>query len=386
MSFIIEKFGGTSLGDCDRMMRAAAIAAADSLGGDHVVVVVSAQGHSTDRLIQNAMELGGGGRELDMLMATGEQASAALMAMALQGMGVEAVSLCGWQAGINTDGVHGQAVIRYIDAQRILRELERGRVVVVAGFQGISPDGDITTIGRGGSDTTAVALAGALGADICRIYTDVKGVFSSDPSIVPQAFAHRHLCYDDMLELTRAGARVLHDKSVEMAKRYNVTIEVLDSAHPKEGTMINGKMTDRRAVVGAALGEPMLVARIKDGGDQERRRKLFKGLARRRVNVDTISWGEELCFTTAAERRAPVEKEIRRVYPSGWDIIEGARRLSVVGSGVSGADTAEMLDCLEEAGVGVRAMACGNISLSAIVDEDKAELGLRTVHRRFLEG
>ncbi|MEA4920786.1 MAG: aspartate kinase [Clostridiaceae bacterium] len=387
MSLIVEKFGGTSLGDIDKIKRAAAIAAKDSRRGDMVVVVVSAPGGTTDDLIAMAKEIDKipCGRELDMLMSAGEQISAALMSMALMEIGVEAVSLCGWQAGINTDSTHGNAVIKYIDTARVLGELRDGRVVVAAGFQGVDQWNDITTIGRGGSDTTAVALAAALGADICRIYTDVDGVYSADPAAVPTAFRHKSLGYDEMLEMSRLGAKVLHDRSVAMAKRYGVTIEVKKCGEDEEGTVINGGIGEKASIVGAALGGPMMIACVSDGKDQEKRRKLFAGLAKKGVNIDTISWGEQLAFTSSANNKVRIETALAELFPERWRIQEGSRMLSIIGSGITSAQTAGMLECLAEEGIGISGVTSGNISVSALVDEEYALQGLKTVHRRFLE-
>ena len=220
MALIVEKFGGSSLADPEKLRNAAGIIASDHKKENQMVVVVSAQGDTTDHLIQKAGEIGrrASEREMDVLLSAGEQISMALMAMMLTSMGVPAVSLCGWQAGVHTDSSHGKARIESIDTMRIRTELEAGRVVIVAGFQGISPTGDITTIGRGGSDTTAVALAAALKADVCRIYTDVDGVYSADPRVVKSAVKHYEIDYDEMLELATQGAQVLHNRSVEDRK------------------------------------------------------------------------------------------------------------------------------------------------------------------------
>ncbi len=237
---IVVKFGGTSLMDDDRLRKAADRAIQPAAQGDQVIVVVSARGHTTDRLAAqaDAVSPDGSPRERDMLYAAGEQMSAALMAMAIQARGYPAISLTGWQAGIRTDPEFGNAHVLRLANDRILRELEAGKIVVVAGFQGVDGDENITTLGRGGSDTTAVALAALLDARLCRIYTDVDGVYDRDPRKFPDAVRYDRIGYDRMLALARSGAQVLHDRCVEWGKRYAVPIQVLSSFRPGDGTLV----------------------------------------------------------------------------------------------------------------------------------------------------
>ena len=237
---MVQKYGGTSLGDAGLIRRAAERTAELVRQGHRVVTVVSAQGHTTDELAEKAMELNprAAQRELDACLSAGEQISAALMAMAVEAAGVPAVSLTGWQAGIRTDGVHGSAAIQEIRCRRILEELDRGRAVVVAGFQGISPEGNITTLGRGGSDTSAVALAVRLGAGRCRIFTDVDGVYDKDPRQHPDAVRFRRIGYDAMLALIDGGAQVLHRPCVELAKAHHIPLEVLSAFTGTPGTLV----------------------------------------------------------------------------------------------------------------------------------------------------
>ena len=237
---IVQKYGGTSLADAQRVQNAAKRAADLNKQGWQVVVVVSAQGHTTDRMIEKALEVNrrGSVREMDAYLAAGEQMSAGLMAMAIGALGCPAVSLTGAQAGIRTDAVHGNARIRRIDPARILRELELGKVVVVAGFQGVSDSGDITTLGRGGSDTTAVALAACLKADRCQIFTDVDGVYDRDPGKYPDAVRFGRISYEKMLELIENGAQVLHDRSVETAREHGIRVEVLSAFTGEPGTIV----------------------------------------------------------------------------------------------------------------------------------------------------
>ena len=237
---IVQKFGGSSLADATRIRRAAKRVIHAAEQGAQVVVVVSAQGDTTDHLISAAAAITNAPpkRELDAYLAAGEQMSAGLMAMALEAMGHRAVSLTGWQAGLLTDGNHGDARVKKLTNDRIRRELEQGKIVVVTGFQGISPYGDVTTLGRGGSDTTAVALAAFLNADACQIYTDVDGVYDRDPRIFPDAVRYDEIDYDAMLTLARQGAQVLHDRCVELAKAHHVQIQVLSSFRPGAGTIV----------------------------------------------------------------------------------------------------------------------------------------------------
>lgn len=237
---IVQKYGGTSLGDTERLRAAARRVTGLARQGNRVVVVVSAQGDTTDLLIEKAAQVNrrGAAREMDAYLAAGEQMSAGLLAMAIGAMGYPAVSLTGWQAGIRTDGVHGNAKIQAVDVSRIRQELDRGKIVVAAGFQGVDPEGDITTLGRGGSDTTAVALAAFLKADKCQIFTDVDGVYDRDPRLFPDATRFGRLTYDRMMGLIENGAQVLHDRSVEFAREYGIRVEVLSAFTGEPGTIV----------------------------------------------------------------------------------------------------------------------------------------------------
>lgn len=237
---IVQKYGGTSLGDIGRIQNAAKRAAELAHRGHRLVIVVSAQGDTTDTMIEKAVQVNKrrAAREMDAYLAAGEQMSAGLMAMAIGALGCPAVSLTGWQAGIETDGVHGNAKIRRIDTGRIEKELGAGKIVVVAGFQGVDPDGDITTLGRGGSDTTAVALAAFLKADKCQIFTDVDGIYDRDPRIFPEAVRFDRISYEKMMALIENGAQVLHDRSVEFAREYGIAVEVLSAFTGAPGTIV----------------------------------------------------------------------------------------------------------------------------------------------------
>ena len=237
---IVQKYGGTSLSDADKILNAARRAVNLAQQGHQIVMVVSAQGHTTDEMIRQAAHINRRGslREMDALLSAGEQISAALTAMAIGSLGYPAISLSGWQAGIQTDGIHGNARILHIDIHRISQELKAGKIVIAAGFQGIDPDGDITTLGRGGSDTTAVALAAFLKADKCQIFTDVDGIYNRDPRIHDDAIRFGRISYDSMLTLIENGAQVLHDRSVHFAKQYGIAVEVLSAFTGSPGTIV----------------------------------------------------------------------------------------------------------------------------------------------------
>ena len=398
MALIVEKFGGSSLADIEKLRRAAGIAAADYRRGDSVVVVVSAQGDTTDRLIEKAGEIGRrvSEREMDVLLSTGEQASVALMAMVLLEMGIPAVSLCGWQAGIHTERVHGKARIEKVSAERVRAELAAGKAVIVAGFQGVDDAGDITTIGRGGSDTTAVALAAALKADVCRIYTDVDGVYSADPRIVPGAVRHYEIDYDEMLELASQGAQVLHNRSVEMAKRFGVQLEVLSSFKSGGGTRVREVVMEKKTVSGVAHDQN--VALVTVDGLQDCRsgmRQLFALLAERKINVDVILQSpaaENRCAVTFSAPRMMLDSIVEMLDGSrgligfdGFSVDAQVAKVTVVGAGMAGHPgvAARMFDALYRAGINIRCVTTSEIKISVIVDEQEGERALIAVHNEF---
>ena len=293
MALIVQKFGGSSVADRDHVFNVARIVADTRHAGNEVVVVVSAQGDTTDDLIQKAAEITDTPslREMDMLLASGEQISVSLLAMALSKLGVQAVSLTGWQAGFMTDRAYSKARIRRIDTERVESELARNRVVVVAGFQGLNRMEDITTLGRGGSDTSAVALAAALHADRCQIYTDVEGVYTADPRKVPNAKKLSEITFDEMLELASLGAQVLNNRSVELAKKYGVELEVLSSLNPVPGTVVKEVTEDMEGMLikGVAKDTNVAVISILEVPDVPGMSfKVFGALAQKNVNVDII--------------------------------------------------------------------------------------------------
>ena len=288
MGLIVQKFGGSSVKDRDRIFNVARIVMNTRNAGNDVVVVVSAQGDTTDDLITKAAEITSdpSHREMDMLLAAGEEISISLLTMALQELGVSAISLTGWQAGFNTDRAYSKARIKRLDTERVESELARNRVVVVAGFQGLNRSDDITTLGRGGSDTSAVALAAALHADRCQIFTDVEGVYTADPRKIPKATKLKEITFDEMLELASLGAQVLNNRSVELAKKYNVELEVISSINPVPGTIVKEETkVEGMLIKGVAKDTDVAVLTVKDVPDVPGMSfKIFSLLAQKNIN------------------------------------------------------------------------------------------------------
>ena len=398
MALIVEKFGGSSLANIDKLRNAASIVATDYKKENQLVVVVSAQGDSTDHLVEQAEAIGRriSPREMDVLLSTGEQASMALMAMMLMSMGVPAVSLCGWQAGIRTDALHSKARIEYIDTRRICAELAQDRVVVVAGFQGISPSGDITTIGRGGSDTTAVALAAALEADVCRIYTDVDGVYSADPRVVQNAVRHYEIDYDEMLELASQGAQVLHNRSVEMAKRFGVQLEVKSSFINGVGTRVREVVMEKRSVSGVARDQNVALVTLEGLQDQPGNIwRLFSGLTEQKINVDIIlqppAVGQQTSITFSVPRES-LDHAVEMLTEHRGDLMyesisvdDRVCKISIVGAGMASdyGVASRMFESLYQAGVNVRCVTTSEIKISVIVSEEDSDRAFIAVHDAF---
>src|ERR1044071_861985 len=401
---IVQKYGGTSVGNTERIKNVAARVARYRAQGDQVVVVVSAMSGVTDNLIKLAKDIMPlpNEREMDVLLATGEQTTIALTAMALHALGVQAVSLTGAQAGIQTDGVHTKAKIQNITPKKIHQHLKGGQVVIVAGFQGETPDGHITTLGRGGSDLTAIALAAALKADLCQIYTDVDGVYTADPRIVPNAKKLDEISYDEMLELASLGAKVMQSRSVEFAKKFGVVFEVRSSLNEHPGTIVKEETRNMEDVVvrGVSLDKNQakvtLVAVPDKPGVAAR---IFKAIGDANINVDmivqNISHGSgkpatDLSFTVDKPDLLKAQKVIEGLKKDiGYgDVIatDNIGKLSIVGvgmkshSGVAG----KMFDTLAHAGVNIEMISTSEIKISVIVDLAKGEQAMRGVHEAFL--
>ena len=400
MGLIVQKFGGSSVADADRVRNVARIITETYRRGHGVVVVLSAQGDTTDDLIAKAAEINpkGSKREMDMLLSTGEQISWALCAMAIEAMGYPVVSLTGWQAGIQSNSTYGNARIKRVMTERIQNELDRRSIVIVTGFQGINKYGDITTLGRGGSDTSAVALAAALHADLCQIYTDVDGVYTADPRLVPGAQKLEQITFDEMLELATLGAQVLHNRSVEMAKRYNVNLEVLSSFSGHPGTKVKEvvKTVEKSHVSGIAKDKN--VARLALVGLEDEPGiafRIFSLLAKGKINVDIIlqSIGREdkkdISFTVAKSDTEAAKKilEENREY-IGFDHIDvndNIAKVSIVGAGMinNPGVAAGMFEALYSAGINIHMISTSEIKVSVLVDLEDADRAVQVTHDKF---
>jgi aspartate kinase len=402
MPLMVQKFGGTSVADSDKILAAARRAIQAHSRGDQVLVVVSARGHTTDELIGLAKEITENppAREMDMLLATGEQVSVALMAMAIESLGVPAISFTGAQIGLVTDSFHTKARIRNISTERMAQALGGGKIVIVAGFQGVDEHYNITTLGRGGSDTTAVALAAVLGADGCEIYTDVDGVYTTDPRVVPEARKIDLISYDEMLELASLGAGVMHSRSIEFAKKYGVPIHVRSSFADAPGTWIVDELDARRLgvpVTGAALAKDE--ARITIRGVPDRPgvvHAIFRTIGAANIVVDMIvqnvSRGgtTEVSFTVAKgdlpETLRAAEIAARDIGAIGVSHDAEVAKISIVGLGMrthTGVATT-MFEALAAAGINIQMITTSEIKVSVLVDRASAVTALRAVHRAFL--
>ena len=403
MATFVQKFGGTSVGDVERIGRCAARIKQRVDEGHRVVVVVSAMGHTTDELISLAKEVNdqASRRELDMLMATGEQVSVALLALALQRIGVPATSLTGGQAGIVTDGVYGRARVTKVSRDRLEQELDAGKVPVVCGFQGLSKDGEITTLGRGGSDTTAVALAAALQVaehgGQCEIFTDVDGVYTADPRLVANASKLQRISYEEMLELALLGAQVMHPRAVLFGERYGVPIHVRHSQRPNEGTLICRETPDMEdvMVVGAALKNDLgrvSLRRIPNNPGVQG--LLFEAVAKAGILVDDIvqtEFGEiaSISFTVDHSELADVKiaasKVLDRVGTGELAIEIGLAKISVVGTGMKShvGVAGKMFTALGNAGISIHNITTSEIKISCIVGKEHAHQALSIVHETF---
>ncbi len=399
MSLIVQKFGGSSVRDAERVMNVARRVVETYKAGNSVVVVVSAQGDTTDDLIAKAKEINpkASKREMDMLLSTGEQISIALLAMAIQTLGVNAISLTGWQVGMKTDSKYSLARIKSIDGERIRNELDDNKIVIVAGFQGINKYDDITTLGRGGSDTTAVAIAAALHADLCEIYTDVDGVFTTDPRIVPEAKKLDEISFDEMLELASLGANVLHNRSVEMAKKYNVNMCVRSSLNKTEGTYVKEESKVEKTLVrGVARDNDVArvaVCNLKD--EPGIAFKIFSHLAKNGINVDIIlqSIGREgykdISFTVTEENAQKVEEILmaEKSYLGFEDIKISTQfsKVSIVGSGmVNNPGVASvMFEALYDANINIHMISTSEIKVSVLVNKNNADAAVKAIHAKF---
>lgn len=399
MALIVQKFGGTSVKDAARVQNVARIVTDTYKKGNQVVVVVSAQGDTTDDLIEKAKEINpkASKREMDMLLSTGEQISISLLAMAIEALGFPVVSLTGWQAGFVCHTNYGNARIRHINADRLNAELDKNKIVVVAGFQGINRMDDITTLGRGGSDTSAVALAATLHADCCQIYTDVDGVYTADPRYVKGAIKLSEITYDEMLELASLGANVLHNRSVEMAKKYHVNLEVLSSLEDKPGTKVKEvAKVEKMLIKGVAKDDD--VARISVMGVPDQpgiAYKLFSLLASKKIDVDIIlqSIGrdgtKDISFTVpenglmAAMEVLKENEEMLGAKEINYNT--EVAKVSIVGAGMQSNPgvAAKMFGALYEANINIKMISTSEIKISVLIDKDKAKQACNAIHEAF---
>ena len=398
---IVKKFGGSSVADKDKIYNVARRVVEDYKQGNKIVVVLSAMGKQTDILIKMAKDINPNAskREMDMLMTTGEQTSVALMAMALDALGIPAISLNAFQVAMHTTSVYGNSRLKRIDTDRIRNELENRRVVIVTGFQGVNKFDDYTTLGRGGSDTTAVALAAALHADRCEIYTDVDGVYTADPRIVTAAKKLNEITYDEMLEMASLGAGVLHNRSVEMAKKYGVKLVVRSSLNLSEGTEVKEVVNMEKMLVSGVVADKN-TARIAVIGLEDQPGvafKLFNHLARHNVNVDIIlqSIGrdgtKDISFTVKEDDLDEAVATIERHRQTSLkcnkvDVERGVAKVSIVGEGMmsNAGVAAKMFEDLYDVGVNIKMISTSEIRVTVLIDEMHVEKAMNAVHEKFL--
>ena len=395
---LVQKFGGSSVADATCMRRVADRIASDQAAGNDIVVVVSAMGKTTDRLVALAREVHAdpNDREFDQLLATGEQISISILAMALHHLGVKAVSMTGAQAGIRTDAAHTRAKITEIDPQRVRKKLDEGHVVIVAGFQGLNPAQDTATLGRGGSDLTAVAMAAALKADRCQIFTDVDGVYTADPRVVPSARKLEVIAFDEMLELASLGAKVLQSRSVEFAKKYGVPLEVLTSFERKPGTIVK-EISDMEDVLVRGVAADKNQAKVTLRGVSDTpgvAARLFKGVAEAGVNVDIIvqNISEEghtdISFTVPRDDIADVKTCVRSLTGVTFreDLYDASiSKVTLVGVGMRSHTgvASRMFQILAERNINIQMISTSEIRVSVVIDEAESDNACRALHTAF---
>lgn len=399
MALIVQKFGGSSVKDAERVMNVARRIVDTYKQGNSVVVVVSAQGDTTDDLIEKAKEINPNAskREMDMLLSTGEQISISLLAMAIQSLGYNAVSLTGWQAGMTTDSNYSKSRIKKINTERLQKELEANNIVIVAGFQGINKYDDITTLGRGGSDTSAVAIAAALHADLCEIYTDVDGVYTADPRIVKSAKKLDSISFDEMLELASLGAGVLHNRSVELAKKYNVNLMVRSSLNNNPGTVVKEENKMERMIV-KGVARDNDVARISICNIEDKPGmafKVFSLLASKKINVDIIlqSIGREgkkdISFTVSEDNLEKaveiLEENKERLSFEELKTSNEVSKISIVGSGMvnNPGVACTMFEALYDANINIHMISTSEIKVSVLINKKNADKAMNVIHDKF---
>ena len=402
MGLIVQKFGGTSVADADRIRHVAKIITDTYRAGNSVVAVLSAQGDTTDDLIEKAREINpqASNREMDMLLSTGEQISVSLCAMAIEALGCPAVSLTGWQAGIVTNTVARGARIKRVETERLEAELNQKKIVIVTGFQGIDRNENITTLGRGGSDTSAVALAAALHAALCQIYTDVDGVYTADPRKVAGAKKLDEVTYNEMLELATLGAQVLHNRSVEMAKKYNVKLEVLSSFSGNPGTVVKEavKRMEKSYISSVAVDKNIArIALIGVPNEIGTSFKVFSLLAQNHINVDIILQGighedgKDICFTVAQSdldgAAGLLEQNKDRIRYNRLETNTDVAKVSVVGAGMinNPGVAARLFEALYDANININMISTSEIKISVLVNQKDAERAVEAIHEKFFQ-
>ncbi|MDY4191594.1 MAG: aspartate kinase [Oscillospiraceae bacterium] len=400
MGLIVQKFGGSSVANTERIQNVARIVTDTYAKGNNVIVVVSAQGDTTDDFIEKAAEVNENPskREMDVLLSAGEQISMSLLAMAIEKLGFPVKSLTGWQAGFLTDSNYGMARIRRINNERIENELGKKNIVIVAGFQGLNRYDDITTLGRGGSDTSAVALAAAFHADLCQIYTDVDGVYTADPRLVKNARKLDEISYDEMLELATLGAQVLHNRSVEMAKKYGINLEVVSSLERKPGTWVK-EVTDVEKMLIKGVARDNDVARISIIGLEDKPGiafRIFSILAAKKINVDIIlqSIGrdgtKDISFTVSRSHKDAAVAVLEEIKKSlgAHDIVceDNISKISVVGAGMQSNPgvASKMFEALTDANINIQMISTSEIKISVLIDIADSERAVVAIHDAFM--
>ena len=401
MALMVKKFGGSSVANAQRVFNVANIIIEDYKKGNDIVVVVSAQGDTTDDLIAKAKEInpdGASKREMDMLLCAGEQISIALLAMAIEKLGYPATSLLGWQAGFRTNSTHSLARIKRVEPERIRNELDQKNIVIVAGFQGINKYDDLTTLGRGGSDTSAVAIAASMHADVCQIYTDVDGVYTADPRKVPNAKKMDEITYSEMLELASLGAQVLNNRSVEMAKKYGVQLEVLSSLEAKPGTIVKEKVKMEKMLI-SGVAKDNNVSRIAIVGLDDTPGvafKIFNKLAQAKVNIDIIlqsvgrDGSKDITFTVTEDQA----KDAVDAIESMNDVLNyksisadnSISKISIVGAGMETHPgvAAKMFEALSDANINIQNISTSEIKISVLIDQKDADRAVVAVHDKLV--
>lgn len=399
MSLIVQKFGGTSVADSKLIFNVAKIVAKAYDEGNDIVVVVSAQGDMTDQLIFKANEINtkGSKREMDMLLSAGEQISIALVAMALEKMGYPVVSLLGWQAGVMTSSNYGSALITKIDVSRIKKELDKKNIVIVAGFQGLNKYYDVATLGRGGSDTTAVGIAAVLNAEICKIYTDVDGVYTADPRKVPNPLKLSQISYDEMLELANMGAQVLNNRAVEIAQKHNVEVEVLSSLENLPGTIVKeASGVEKMLIRGVAKDDGIALVTVENVPDEPGWAfKIFGKLSSKGINIDLIlqsagnSSTKDISFTVKEEQLDETVKVLKQycevIKDSKITFEKNVSKVSIVGAGMETHPgvAAKMFEALFTAQINIKMIATSEIKISVILNQDEADKAVIVIHDTF---